>query len=112
MYDTIRFALHDVFVICERACVRDVVHAWRGVAQPTCEAWRKASERHAGVHIMRDKSLARCESSGNGATAKCHEIWRLRAMLSGGFTGKLLGEFMKAMRVYGCYVYVRCASWE
>jgi len=50
---------HDVFVIYELACVQDAVHAWWGVAQPTCEAWRKASERHGGVHIMRDRSLAR-----------------------------------------------------
>ena len=33
-------------------------------------------------------------------------------MLSGGFTGQLFGEFTKAMRVYGGYVYVRCASRE
>ena len=61
---------------------------------------------------MRDRSLARCESSGNGATAKCHEIWRLRAMPSDGFTGQLFGEFTKAVRVCGGYVYVRCASRE
>ena len=35
-----------------------------------------------------------------------------RAMLSGGFTGQLFGEFTKAMRVYGGYVYVRCALRE
>ena len=33
-------------------------------------------------------------------------------MLSGGFTGQLFGEFTKAMRVYGGYVYVRCALRE
>ena len=52
---------------------------------------------------MLDRSLARYSS---GETAKCHEIWRLRAMLSGGFTGQLLGVFMKAVEVRGCYIRV------
>ena len=61
---------------------------------------------------MQDRSLAKCSSSGNGATADCHEIWMLRAILSGGFTGQLYDEFSKATRVRGCYFYVRCASRE
>ena len=55
---------------------------------------------------MYDRSLARCESSGNGATAKCHEIWRLKTMLSGGVTEQLFGVFMKAVEVRGCYIRV------
>ena len=61
---------------------------------------------------MRDRSLARCSSSGSGATANCHEIWMLMAMLSDRFEEQLFGEFTKAMRVCGCYVYDRCASRE
>ena len=38
VYDTIRFAWHDVFVIGEWAYVRDMVHALQGVTKSTCEA--------------------------------------------------------------------------
>jgi len=61
---------------------------------------------------MHGRLSARCSASGSGATADCHEIWMLMAMLSDRFTGQLFGEFTKAMRVCGCYVYVRCASRE
>jgi len=61
---------------------------------------------------MRERSLARCSSSGSSATADCHEIWMLKAMLSGGLTGQLFGEFTMAMRVCGHYIHVRCASRE
>jgi len=84
-----------------------VVQAWQVEAYMTCEAWRRASERYAGVWVMRDRSFARGLSSGNGATVKCHEVLRLRAMLSGGFramlsgglTGQLFGVFLKAVEV-------------
>ena len=56
---------------------------------------------------MYDRSLARCESSGSGATAKCHEIWRVRAMLSDGFAGQLFGVFIKAVEVRGLSICVR-----
>ena len=55
---------------------------------------------------MRDRLFARCLTSGDGETAKCHEIWRLKAMLSDGFTGQLFGVFMKAVKVRGCYIRV------
>ena len=78
----------------------------------TREAQRRALELHGGVRVMHGRLSARCSASGSGATADCHEIWILRAMLTGGFTGQLFGEFTKAMRVCGCYVYVRYASRE
>ena len=72
----------------------------------TCEAWRRASERYPGVWVMRDRSFARGLSSGNGATVKCHEVWRLRAMLYEGSTGQLFGVFTKAAEVHGCCICV------
>jgi len=61
---------------------------------------------------MHYRLFAKCLTSGSGATADCHEIWMLRAMISGGFTGQLFGEFTKAMRVCGWYIRARCAFWE
>ena len=61
---------------------------------------------------MHGKLSARCLTSGSGATADCHEIWMLMAMLSGRFTGQLFGEFTMAMKVCGYYIQVRCASRE
>ena len=55
---------------------------------------------------MRDRSFARCLTSRSNATVKCPEIWRLKAMLSGGVTEQLFGVFMKAVEVRGCYIRV------
>ena len=55
---------------------------------------------------MWDRLFASCLTSGDGETAKCHEIWRMKAMLSDRFTGQLLGVFMKAVEVRGCYIRV------
>jgi len=61
---------------------------------------------------MHGRLSARVFDEWEWRTADCHEIWMRRAMLSGRFTGQLFGEFTKAMRVCGCYVYVICASRE
>ena len=55
---------------------------------------------------MWDRLFARCLTSRDGETAKCHEIWRLKTMLSGGVTEQLFGVFMKAVEVRGCYIRV------
>jgi len=66
-----------------------------------------ASEWHAEVRVMRNRSLARCLKSGSSATAKCHEILRLRAMLYGGSTTQLFDVFTKAAKVCGCCICAR-----
>ena len=55
---------------------------------------------------MWDRLFARCLTSRDGETAKCHEIWRVRAMLPGGFAGQLFGVFMKAVEVRGLSICV------